>query len=244
MSWFAVSCVGVGNLYLGRLIGQWGIPVAIRGRRSIPVAALFVSFWIGGLSWLYRINGLQLTLAQACVLAGVVYTAQSATRQEFGLHPKVPWPVVLNGRLDTIIRICTRHKWEISDAESIRELSFTSAIHFDGGDYDLLQQMLTDDEYKFKCMRSALVPRAVDGTIEYDRACAQEIVSLARMLRGDQEIPGMIEYLSQLHDLSDLQWPAYGILLELADAIERQWGKESLWSYTNPACAAPTGTRR
>jgi len=233
MSWFAVTCVGLGNLYLGRLVGLIGIPPSIRGRRSIPAAILFCSFWIGGLWWLYRINGLELTFLQACMLAALVYIASSVTRHELGLNPKVPWSTVLNRRLDAVMRICARHNWAVATPESIRLLAEPPVIHFDGGDYDLLQQMFTDDEYEFNQTRSPLVPRTADGSIEYDRACAQEIVMLANMLHGDEEIPGIIKHLSQLHDLSDLKWPAYKTLLELAGAIRRQWGTESLWSRKN-----------
>lgn len=229
LTWFPIVCIGLGNLYWGRIIGEIGIPFAVRGRRSPLTVILFGGCWLWGLVWLYRLNGLQLTFLQACLLAAMVWTSESTTRKWYGLNPKVPWAVTLNTRLDTITRICARHSWGASGAPDFAALPRSTGIHFDGADFDMLQRMLSDEEFKWRQQMPLNPLPSNPGPEDYDRACAREIVTLANMLRGTDGVPGLIQQVSGLHDLSDLHWPAYESLLRLADVIASQWTLEALW---------------
>jgi hypothetical protein len=230
LTWVAVTCIGVGNLYIGRLIALWRLPRGVAGKRSWQAGAFFISLWLSGLALLHHANGFQLTFAQACILSICVAGSYVSHRAYYGTgEPRVPWDEYLNKKLHTVMRICERHEWDTSSTESFRSLAASNGIHFDGGDYDLLVQIQSDLEYNLRNQTQFLVPHTAEGGIDYDRACAREIVTLAGSLAGFESHEGIVTRVSQDYDMSGFDRDAYERLQWLAEAIREQWDLARLW---------------
>jgi hypothetical protein len=138
--------------------------------------------------------------------------------------PPVPWHEELNSMVHAADRICQRHGWKITSADAACDLARLNRLHFDGGDYDILVQIQGDVECELSQMGDALLPKAADGQINYDRATAQKLSTMANMLNGWEDHVGMVKRVEIDHDLSQFDRAAFERLTWLADAIEQQWG--------------------
>jgi len=230
MIWLAVALIAVGNIYLGSRIATAGLPESVIGRRSPVTALLCMISWFAGLYLLYVTTHFTLTLTQATILsvcAGVSY--QRAYKGWGRGTPPVPWHEKLNSMVHAADRICQRHSWKITSADAAHDLARLNRLQFDGGDYDILAQIEGDVVHKLSQMDDARLPKADDGQIDYDRATAQELLSMANRLNGWEGHIGMVERAEIDHDLTYFDRESFERLTWLADAIAQNWGLIALW---------------
>jgi len=233
--WIAVACIGIGNLYIGRLLAIWGLPQIVVGKRSWRTFFLFFTIWIIGMILLYQLNNFKLTFTQAYILSIFVLSSFCFCRSYYGTGvPPVPWDEYLNKQLRSVVRICERHTWDTSSREEFQSLASLNQINFDGGDYDILIQMQSDLVFELNKNLDFLTPRLPDGSIEYDRACAQRIVAMFSSLAGSKNFEGILSLVSQDYDMSGFDSHAYTRLRWLSEAIYKQWGENKLWTSESP----------
>lgn len=225
MVWLAVGLIAIGNTYIGSRIATVGLPATVIGRRS-PATALFCMIsWVLGLYLLYITTHFTLTFIQAAILGGCAFLSYRHNYKGWGRGtPPVPWHDKLNSLVHAADRICQRHSWRITSADVAFDLARLNRLHFDGGDYDILMQIQGDVEYKLSQMGDAILPKAADAQIGYDRATAQKLSTMANMLNGWDDHIGMVKHVEIDHDLSQFDRAAFERLIWLADAIEQQWG--------------------
>lgn len=225
MIWLAVALIAVGNIYIGALIATAGLPAFVIGRRSPATALLCMTSWFAGLYLLYVTTHFTLTFTQAAILGGCAFFSYQHNYKGWGRGtPPVPWHEKLNSLVRAADRICQRHGWKITSADAACDLARLNRLHFDGGDYDILVQIQGDVEHELSQMGGALLPKAADCQIDYDRATAQELSTMANMLNGWEDHIGMVKRVEIDHDLSQFDRLAFERLTWLADAIEQQWG--------------------
>ena len=229
MIWLAVALIAIGNIYIGSLIATAGLPASHIGRRS-PATALFCMIsWLVGLYLLYVATHFTLTLIQAAILGGCVFLSYQYNYKVWGRGtPPVPWHEQLNSMVHAAERICQRHGWKITSADAARNLARSNQLHFDGGDYDILVQIQGDVEYELSRMGDVLLPKTADGQIDYDRATAEKLSTIANSLNGWEDKIGMVKIVEIDHDLSQFDRLSFERLTWLADAIEQQWGMPRL----------------
>lgn len=124
----------------------------------------------------------------------------------------------INEQIETMLGLCERHGWQITDLGSALALAKAKQYAFNQQDYEtLVSQMEATEREEWQARVLAKKP---DGSIDYDRTCAREITLQT------EDIP---TYLTRL--VGDL-WK-YKIDLErlyklelIASAIKLQWGKE------------------
>lgn len=229
MIWLAVALIAIGNIYIGSLIATAGLPASVIGRRSPATALLCMMSWFVGLYLLYVTTHFTLTWIQAAILGGCVFLSYQYSYKAWGRGtPSVPWQEKLNSMVHAADRICQRHGWKITSADAARNLARLKQLHFDGGDYDILAQIQGDVEYDLSRMGDGLLLKAPDGQIDYDRATAQKLSTIANMLHGWEDQIGMVKRVEIDHDLSQFDRAAFERLTWLADAIEQQWGMPRL----------------
>lgn len=225
MVWLAVALIAVGNIYIGSLIATAGLPALVIGRRSPTTALLCMISWFAGLCLLYLTTHFTLTLMQAMIFGGCTYLSYRYNYKGWGRGtPSVPWHEKLNSIVHAADRICQRHGWKITSADAACDLARLNGLHFDGGDYDILVQIQGDVEHKLSHMGDVLLPKAADRQIDYDRATAQKLSTMANMLIGWADHIGMVKRVEIDHDLSQFDRAAFERLTWLADAVEQQWG--------------------
>jgi hypothetical protein len=229
MIWLAVALIAVGNIYIGSLIATAGLPASVIGRRSAATALFYTTSWFAGLYLLYVTTHFTLTFTQAAILGGCAFLSYQHNYKGWGRgKPPFPWHEKLNSMVHAADRICQRHGWKINSADAARQLARLNHLHFDGGDYDILVQIQGDVEHELSQMSDALLPKAADGHIDYDRATAQKVSTMANMLNGWEDHIGMVNRVEIDHDLSQFDRAAFARLTWLADAIEQQWGMARL----------------
>jgi hypothetical protein len=135
--------------------------------------------------------------------------------------PTVPWDEYYNNKITMILSLCERHGYEVDTQSKSAALSMNDSIHFDEKDYFRITRSWS------KLVRDLNVgkplPMCSDGTIDYDRACAAEIVALSgSILRTMDEV-------SQDFDLTNVDRDRLRHVTNLATALEQQWGYQ-LWS--------------
>ena len=229
MIWLAIVLIAVGNIYIGSLIAMVGLPASI-GRRSSVIALFCMISWFVGLYLLYVTTHFALTFMQAMILGGCVLLSYQYNRKVPGRGmPPVPWHEKLNSMVHAADLICQRHGWKIASVDAARSLASLNRLHFDGGDYDILVQIQSDVEYNLGRAGDVLLPKTADGEIDYDRATAQKLRTMAKSLNGWEDHIGMVKRVEIDYDLSQFDWAAFERLSWLADAIEQQWGTVGLW---------------
>ncbi len=228
ISWIGIACLGIMNLYVGRLLALGKVPSGFAGPRSWKVAVIswkvaVLFFSIGGIGslLLYLTNGFQLTLSQAIFLS-------SSSLGSFIFHNrnKPHWDEYFNKYINTVLGICAKHGWKITSYDTAIEIATVEGYHFDYEDYQTLLGM-----WGKRAKSHSLLPPHVkpDGQIDWDRTCARDIVSLVNALLGCNGVPGMIEKVSQDYRLDALNQEALKRIQWLAEGLKKQWGLNDLY---------------
>lgn len=210
--WLDIALLSIGNILLGRAIAAWH-----SGRRFHRVVVAFIPagvFWTPGLwmlVWLQNRYGFHLTLGNAILLSLAFIVSFAFHRAWWG--PREPWDQYLNRQIHTILRICDRHGWKITDQESASMIARTAGFTFDQLDFQTLSTMW--DKRVFQITQAKL-PHNANGDLDYNQACATLIVEVAR------SVPRIMETVSADYPLEEVDMEGLRRLQCLSFALEEQ----------------------
>ncbi len=225
-AWIGVAIIGLMNLRAGFLFAIWDKPRAVVGHHDFQKDVLPLIIGISlGLGLIVLSTGvLSLTVVQAatlsfCCIAGYAFAVGFVGSGQ----PPIAWPKYLNARVDAVRGICQRHGWDPTRPEELARLAAEGRIRFDEHDLEVIVQLQSDQDNDLGSVYPPPVNR--DGTPDYDRACAREIVNLANALGGFRGTPGIIDRIESDYDLSDFNRAGFNQMRTLADKLVEQWGE-------------------
>ncbi len=228
-AWLAVALLGIGNIFLGRLVALIGVPH--NGIAAWPTSwGLFSTIsWMAGWAILYWLASLRLTFLQACILALLLGFSYRWTRTLYAMPlASEGWGSRMNQMLKPIAQIAQRHGWDLDSADSVSTIIASGRLQFDGADYDAIVSSESDRMHELR--RSAPPPQKTPaGEIDYARECARWVVTTERYLSGRNGIPGMLERIAREHNLEGFDHASYSRLQRLASGLYRARGAAGIF---------------
>lgn len=225
VKWIIIAVIGLTSFFAGMAMSYQRVPrwIVFITPTAIVIASGVGLFLLSRHSKHFELTGDYL----ACFLGMIIGSIIVLRKQE---RPRIPWPDYINSKIDPIMKVCERHKWDLTSRDAVLTLASNRSLHFNGGDYHLLMAGTSRNFLRWARVDRIpntevfdRTPKTEQGSIDYDRACAKEIVFLCGHIAGNKYIKGVLN-TAKPGDLRGVDWQALEKLQWLAVALAEQWG--------------------